>query len=195
MTRRIGILGGTFDPVHLGHLIVGQEVLTRCALDEMLLMPSGEPPHKAYPEMASAPDRAEMVRLALADHPVMTLSRFEVERPGKSYTVHTLRTLREYFGAQVALFLVIGADNAVEMRSWCNPEGVLDLAQVVVASRPGFDVGRIDPVLRKQMQFVETPLLEIASTQIRRRVQQGAPIRFWVPDAVAQYIDRRGLYR
>lgn len=195
MERRIGIMGGTFDPIHLGHLIVAQEVLTRCDLDQMLLMPSGEPPHKAYPEMATAQDRAEMVQLALGDHPAMGVSRFELERPGKSYTVHTLCALREYFGAQVALFLVIGADNAVEMRSWCNPEGVLDQAQVVVASRPGFDVALIDPAFREKMQIVETPMLEISSSEIRRRVQQGAPIRFWVPDAVAQYIDRCGLYR
>lgn len=195
MAGRIGVFGGTFDPIHLGHLIVGQEILTRCGLDELLFMPSGEPPHKRYSEMASAEDRAEMVRLAVAGHPQFDLSRFELQRPGKSYTVHTLRDFRKTLSTQAQVFLVIGADNAVDMQSWCDPEGVLDLAQVVVATRPGFDLSGVDPVLRRQMQFVDVPLLDISSTEIRRRVRTGASVRFWVPDAVAHYIETHGLYR
>lgn len=191
---RIGIMGGTFDPIHMGHLIVAQEVLHQCQLDQMLVMPSGEPPHKQYVDMASAEDRAEMVRLAIADHPKLVLSRFELQRPGKSYTVNTLRDLRKELNTQVALFLVIGADNAVDMRSWCNPEGVLEMAQVVVVARPGFDAGRVDGALKQKMTFVQTPLLEISSTEIRRRIKKNLSIRYWVPDAVGHYISTHNLY-
>ncbi len=194
MTGRIGILGGTFDPIHIGHLIVGQEVLHRCRLDHLLFMPSGEPPHKQYSEMASPAARAEMVRLAVDGHSQFVLSTFELQRPGKSYTVKTLSDFRKDH-AQATLFWVVGADNAIDMKSWCNPEGVLDLAQVVVVSRPGFDVTCVDPLFRQKMIFIETPLLEISATEIRRRVRQGASIRYWVPNAVAQYIASCGLYR
>ena len=194
MSRRIGILGGTFDPIHVGHLIIGQEILVQCALDQILFMPSGEPPHKHNPEMASAEDRAHMVGLAIQDHPHFALSRFELQRPGKSYTVDTLRDFRQQMLEAAELFLIIGADNAVEMGDWCRPEDVLELAQVLVAERPGFPRERIADVYRKKMQFVETPLLDIASTTIRQRVRRGLPIRFFVPDAVIRYIEAQALY-
>ncbi|MCZ6632304.1 MAG: nicotinate-nucleotide adenylyltransferase [bacterium] len=195
MKRRIGILGGTFDPIHLGHLIVAQEVLLQGRLDQMLFMPSGDPPHKQYPEMASAQARAEMVGLAVGNSPHFDVLRFELDRPGKSYTVETLRHLQAQWGNAVKLFLVIGTDNAVDMSTWFDPEGVLALAQVLVAERPGFDRSLVDPTLGKKMQFLETPLLEISSTDIRRRVRERRPIEFLVPDAVIRYIEEKGLYR
>ena len=194
MTGRVGIYGGTFDPIHMGHLLVGQEVFLRCGLDHLLFMPSGIPPHKAYLGMASAEDRAEMVRLALQGHDQFGISLIELEREGKSYTVETLNRLRSDLGAGAELFLIIGADNAVDMRSWHLPEVVLDLAQVLVAERPGFDRSQIDPILMAKMQFVETPLLEISSTAIRNRVRLGEPISYWVPEAVAKYIATHNLY-
>ncbi|MFT5366828.1 MAG: nicotinate-nucleotide adenylyltransferase [Candidatus Latescibacterota bacterium] len=195
MTGRVGIFGGTFDPIHMGHLLVGQEVFLQCQLDHMVFMPSGIPPHKQYEGLASSQDRAEMVRLALQGSEKFEVSFFELERSGKSYTVETLHALRKELGPGVDLFLIIGADNAVDMRSWYNPEAVLDLAQVLVAERPGFDRNRIDPVLKAKMQFVKTPLLEISSTEIRKRVQIGSPIRYWVPDAVAEYVFAHNLYQ
>lgn len=195
MTGRVGIYGGTFDPIHIGHLLVGQEVFLQCELDHLLFMPSGVPPHKQYTGMASAQDRAEMVRLALKDHDHFAVSLYELERGGKSYTVDTLQGLKEELSPGAELFLIIGADNAVDMRSWYHPEAVLDMAQVLVAERPGFERDRIDPVLKEKMQFVQTPLLEISSTAIRRRVQLQQPIRYWVPDAVAHYIFSHNLYR
>jgi len=195
MARRIGILGGTFAPIHVGHLIIGQEVLVQCQLDQILFMPSGEPPHKHNPEMASAEDRAHMVDLAIGGYPGFALSRFELSRPGKSYTVDTLRDLRRQMGGDVTLFLIIGADNAAEMGDWCKPEEVLELAQVLVAERPGFPRDRIQALYKSKMQFVETPLLDIASTTIRQRVRTGKPIRFFVPDPVVEYIEAQALYR
>ena len=192
MTKRVGILGGTFDPIHIGHLIIGQEIMVQCALDRVVFMPAREPPLKRT--MASAEDRAMMVSLAVRDYPGFELSRFELSRPGKSYTIDTLRHLRRNMSENPKIFLIIGADNAVEMGDWFDPEGVLDLAHVLVAERPGFERARVDPAFQSRMQFVETPLLDISSTAIRERVRTRKPISFLVPDAVADYIRTRGLY-
>ena len=192
MTKRVGIFGGTFDPIHIGHLIIGQEIMLQCALDRVVFMPSGEPPLKR--SMASSEDRARMVSLAVRDYPEFELSRFELLRPGKSYTIDTLRHLRRDMGEDTEIFLIIGADNAVEMGDWFDPEGVLDLAHVLVAERPGFERARVDPVFKSKMRFVETPLLDISSTAIRERVRTKRPISFFVPDAVADYIRTQGLY-
>ena len=192
MTKHVGIFGGTFDPIHIGHLIIGQEIMLQCALNRVVFMPSGEPPLKR--SMASAEDRARMVSLAVRDYPEFELSRFELSRPGKSYTIDTLRHLRRDMGEDTEIFLIIGADNAVEMGDWFDPEGVLDLAHVLVAERPGFERARVDPVFKSKMRFVETPLLDISSTAIRERVRTKRPISFFVPDAVADYIRTQGLY-
>ena len=192
LARHIGIFGGAFDPIHIGHLIIGQEIMLQCALDRVVFMPSGEPPLKR--SMASAEDRARMVSLAVRDYPEFELSRFELSRPGKSYTIDTLRHLRRDMGEDTEIFLIIGADNAVEMGDWFDPEGVLDLAHVLVAERPGFERARVDPVFKSKMRFVETPLLDISSTAIRERVRTKRPISFFVPDAVADYIRTQGLY-
>lgn len=194
MGRRIGILGGTFDPVHIGHLIVGQEVQTRCNLDRVLFVPAAEPPHKNREDLASAEDRTEMVRLAIGDNPAFELSRIEMDREGISYTVETLRLFRDHFGAETTLFLIIGADNALEMTTWSDPSGVLDLAQVTVVARPEFDRLSIDPSLSSKMTFLETPLLDISATDIRRRVKEGHPISYLVPKRVAAFIRERSLY-
>ncbi len=192
LARHIGIFGGAFDPIHIGHLIIGQEIMLQCALDRVVFMPSGEPPLKRT--MASAEDRAMMVSLAVRDYPGFELSRFELSRPGKSYTIDTLRHLRRNMGENTKIFLIIGADNAVEMGDWFDPEGVLDLAHVLVAERSGFERERVDPVFKSKMRFVETPLLDISSTAIRERVRTKKPISFFVPDAVADYIRTHGLY-
>lgn len=195
MGHRIGILGGTFDPIHNGHLIVAQEVVAALALDRVLFVPSGQPPHKRYPEMASASARAEMVRLAVAGRPLFECSAVELRRPGKSYTVETLRILKGRLGPASRCYLIIGDDNAVELSTWCDPEGVLDASHVAVVARAGFDRSLIDPSLAKRMTFLETSRIDISSTDIRSRVQRGVSIRKLVPESVGIYIDREGLYR
>ena len=166
--------------------------MLQCALDRVVFMPSGDPPLKHT--MTSAEDRAMMVSLAVRDYPGFELSRFELSRPGKSYTIDTLRHLRRNMSENPKIFLIIGADNAVEMGDWFDPEGVLDLAHVLVAERPGFERARVDPAFQSRMQFVETPLIDISSTAIRERVRTRKPISFLVPDAVADYIRTQGLY-
>lgn len=195
MGDRIGILGGTFDPIHIGHLIIGQETLRCCSLDRVIFIPSADPPHKRSSKMAPAEVRAEMVRLAIADNPFFELSRIELDRPGISYTVDTLQILRRRLGDSAQLFLIIGADGAVEMRTWCDPESVLELAQVTVVGRPGFDLQQVDPGLGRQMTFLETPLVDVSSTDIRRRLRAGDPVRYLLPEPVVRFIQSRGLYR
>lgn len=192
--RRIGVWGGSFDPVHIGHLILAQEAVAACTLDRMIWMPSGSPPHKQGP-VASAEDRLKMVSAAISGHPVFEVSPLEIERSGKSYTLQTLRDLREQVAPDDRLCLLIGADNAVDFPNWYQPEAVLELAEVVVFRRPGFGDDAVDAGLSGRMQFLDSPLIEVSSTEIRARVQAGKPVRYWVPDAVQEYIEVNGLYR
>ncbi|MDA0748202.1 MAG: nicotinate-nucleotide adenylyltransferase [bacterium] len=189
-----GILGGTFDPIHAGHLIIAQEVLDQCCLDRVVFVPCADPPHKQIQKMTPALMRAEMVELAVSDNPRFEVSRIELERPGKSYTIETLRQFRRLWGPGVLLHLIIGADNAVELSTWCDPRGVLDLAQVTVAARPDFNQEDVDPVFAQHMRFVQTPLLQISSTDIRRRFREGRSVRYLVPLGVEEYMKRQKLY-
>ena len=195
MDGRIGILGGTFDPIHLGHLIIAQEALATCRLDRVLFVPSADPPHKRIAEVAPSEARARMVALALDGQPRFELCRIEMERTGKSYTVETLRRLSGKLGSGIEFYLIIGADSALEMPTWCDPRGVMELARVTVMGRPGFPPDDVDERIAERMCFLDSPLLEISSTQIRSRVRMGLPIRYWVPDNVARFIETHRLYR
>ena len=195
MAAKIGVLGGTFDPIHIGHLAIGNEALWRCGLDRVLFVPAADPPHKTNLRRAPSEARAEMVRLAVAGNPSFELSRVELDRPGKSYTIDTLRILKEDLGCFTDLVLVIGADSATELSGWHRPDEVLSLAHVVVAGRPGCVAEQVQPDLASRMSFLETPLLDVSSTDIRDRVTRGEPIRYLVPDQVAEYISTHELYR
>lgn len=193
--QRVGLLGGVFDPVHNGHLIAAEAAREACGLRRVMFIPAADPPHKRYTGLASAETRAEMVRLAIQDHPCFELSPVELRRAGRSYTVDTLSELRQTLGEKTGLFLIIGADNVTEMATWHRPDRILSLATVVVARRPGATPDRADPALTRGMRFVETPLIEISSTDIRRRVREGRSIRYLVPREVEKYIYEHGLYR
>lgn len=193
--QRVGLLGGVFDPVHNGHLIAAEAAREACGLNRVMFIPASDPPHKRYAGMASAQARAEMVRLSIQDHPCFDLSPIELRRPGPSYTADTLSELRQALGEGVSLFLIIGADNVTEIGAWHRPDRILSLATVVVVRRPGAAPDRADPALTRGMQFVETPLIEISSTDIRRRVREGRSIRYLVPREVENYIYEHGLYR
>jgi nicotinate-nucleotide adenylyltransferase len=184
-----------FDPVHNGHLIAAEAAREACGLSRVMFIPASDPPHKRYAGLAPAGARAEMVRLAIQDHPCFDLSPIELRRAGPSYTADTLSELRQTLGEEVALFLIIGADNVTEIGAWHRPDRILSLATVVVVRRPGATPDRADPALRRGMRFVETPLIEISSTDIRRRVREGRSIRYLVPREVENYIHEHGLYR
>ena len=192
--RRIGVFGGTFDPIHLGHLITAQEIVIQCGLERMVFMPSACPPHKDDRPMTDARHRFEMAALAVRSHPLFEVSAMELERAGVSYTVDTLKQMQASFGEGVGLYFLIGTDNVHEMWTWRDPEEILDLCTVVVASRPGFKPRPSDRPLTRRMTFVLTPRIEISSTEIRARVAAGQPITYWVPPAVERYIRTHGLY-
>jgi nicotinate-nucleotide adenylyltransferase len=194
---RIGIVGGTFDPIHLGHTALAEWAAECARLDRVLLVPAGQPPHRGD-AMAPAKDRLEMCRLAAAGHPRLEVSDVELRRAGPSYTVDTIRELaRERAGAE--LYLVLGWDAARELRTWRDPDTVLSLARLVVVSRPGFPEPTADDVRRSGIDpacvilcGVGTP--EVEATDIRRLLETGGSLDGMVDPAVEAYLRRKGLY-
>jgi nicotinate-nucleotide adenylyltransferase len=185
----IGLLGGSFDPVHHGHLIVGQVASERLGLEVLRFLPAREQPFKRGLHRSSAEHRAAMLSLAISGTPGFALERTELDRPGPSYTVHTLDELRSREpGSEFALLL--GADAAAELGAWREAERIPRLARIVIFARPGCSV----PNLPWPAQRIEVPTIDISATEVRRRVARGLPIRHWVPDAVAEYITRHRLY-
>lgn len=192
--QRLGVIGGTFDPVHTGHLLLALSVLEALGLDRVIFVPAADPPHKERrPDMASAEDRFTMVRLATERIPCFQASRLEVERPGKSYTVDTLRQLRRLH-PDSQLYLIIGADNVAQLPTWHDPEAILGLCTVVAGSRQVSGPEPPPPELAQRVQTVQTRCVEVSSTEIRQRLAAGRPISYLVPDRVEEFIRSRRLY-
>lgn len=188
MTRaRIGVFGGTFDPVHVGHLAIALAALEEVPLDRVLFVLARRSPLKAdWPE-ASEDDRLRMLEAAIADEPRFAISRLELDRPGPSYSVDTLESLRD----QGDLFLILGADAADELDKWRDPERVRELATPVVAPRPGWS----PPSRADRTVALRSPLLDVSSRQLRALARSGRSLRYLVPDPVRRHIEARGLYR
>ena len=185
----IGLFGGTFDPPHIGHLVAAQDACTALALDRLLFIPAAEPPHKRDTRLASAALRLEMLRAATATNPTFEISTIELERSGPSYTVDTLRQLWQQFPHDT-LFLLIGVDQVREFATWREPEEILRLAQVVMLTRAGSEAAPADVVHRT----VAVTRVDVSSSLVRARLAAREPIRYLVPDAVAQIIRRERLY-
>jgi len=197
---RIGIMGGTFDPIHFGHLVTAEEALVQFNLDRVLFMPTGQPALKASATVTPREDRYLMTVLATASNPDFDVSRMEVDRPGLTYTVDTLMALRDQYGASTELFFITGADAVWDIVSWKDAEIVAETATFIAATRPGYDLDAARraheaAATRFHIEYVEVPALAISSTDLRRRVSQRRPIRYLTPESVASYIDKRGLYR
>lgn len=198
---RLGIMGGTFDPVHLGHLIIAEEARLRVGLDRVLFVPAGRPWLKAGGPKASAQDRLAMVRLAIKGNPFFDCTAIEVNRQGNSYTAVTLEELRAALGLDTELFFIVGLDSLADFHRWQRPDRILKLATLVVLVRPGYDrsslrvLDKVKDGASQSAVLLEGPLIEISSTEIRRRVAQGASIRYLVPPEVERYIMAHGLYR
>ena len=186
----VGLFGGSFDPVHHGHLIAARAALEALALEEVRFVPAGAQPFKPAGPVASGPDRLEMLRRAVAGEPRFVVEEAEVRRPGRSYTVDTLRELTGREPGR-GFILLVGADAAALLPKWREADEVLRLARVAVFARPGHAV----PDGRWITATVPAPLLEISATDLRRRVAAGRSIRYYVPDAVAAYVAERGLYK
>jgi nicotinate-nucleotide adenylyltransferase len=202
-TRRIGILGGTFDPIHYAHLAIAEEVRVALGLTEVVFMPAGQPPHKPGREVTPAQHREAMVQLAIASNPHFTYSRIELDRPGPSYLVDTLRSLRNQWGNDMSLSFIIGWDSLEELHTWYDPQGILSLlTHLVAVKRPGYTSGneyntmleqRL-PGIHQRLLVVSAPLLNISSTELRQRVIDGRPIKYQTPEAVESYIVKHSLY-
>lgn len=186
----VGLFGGSFDPIHAGHLIVGRAVAEALGLEELRFVPTGEQPLKRGRHQASARHRTAMVAAAIAGEPGLALEPLEAERPGPSYTVDTLRALRAREPGR-AFAVLVGADAAAELDQWHEAAALPGLARLVAFARPGAP----RPAHSLLHEVVEAPAVEISSTAIRRRVAAGRSIRYLVPDAVAEYIATHGLYR
>ncbi len=188
--RAIGVMGGTFDPIHHGHLVAASEVQERCGLDLVIFMPAGDPWQKIT--VASPEDRYLMTAMAVADDDRFTVSRMEIDRDGPTYTVETLRLLSDELGPGARLHFIAGADAVRGFTQWHRYSEILDLARLVVVTRPGHAPQTDLP--QDRVSVVEIPALQISSTQIRERVRQGRSIAYLVPSSVAAYIRQRRLY-
>lgn len=196
--RRLGVMGGTFDPVHHGHLIAAEEARLRFHLDEVLFVPTGDPWQKRDRWVSPAEDRYLMTVIATASNPYFSVSRIEIERDGPTYTVDTLRALREGMSGGPELFFITGADAIHQILTWKDPHEAVGLATFIAASRPGHELGGLEELtseIRHHVEVLRIPALAISSTEIRERVATGFPIRYLVPDAVTQYVLKRRLYR
>jgi nicotinate-nucleotide adenylyltransferase len=198
----IGVLGGTFDPIHMGHLIIAEEVRARLDLAEVLFVPAGQPWLKLNNANAISPPwhRVEMVRLAITDEPAFRLSTMEIERPGPSYTVDTMAEFSQQIGAEDKLFFILGWDNLNQLPRWHQPSRLVTLCRLVPVRRVGFappDLEALEaavPGLAQSLVMLDTPQIEISASEIRARVARGLSIHQLVPEAVEQYIIEHGLY-
>ncbi len=202
---RLGIMGGAFDPIHIAHLVTAQEALVQFDLDQVLFMPAGNSPHKDG-HLAPAEFRYMLVAVAIASHPRFSVSRFEIERGGMSYTVETLEHLAGIVPQGAEMFFITGADAVLDILSWKDPARVLELSTFIAATRPGYDLSRLAGLLEQlrnvtvgmapeaRVKIMEVPALAISSSMIRERLAVGEAVRYLVPDSVAQLIDKSGFY-
>ena len=203
MTKsKIGVLGGTFDPIHLGHLIVAEDIRQKLGLGEVLFVPAGHPWLKLKEEkpISAAEHRLAMVRLAVASDPHFKVSTLEIDRPGLSYSIDTVLELKAKLGAGAEIYFIVGPDALAELPRWKDPGRLVEICQVVGIWRPGHaqtDLHILEssiPGVSKRIMLVDVPQIDISSTDVRRRVAQGLSIRYLVPEAVEKYIAEHRLY-
>ena len=198
---KTGILGGTFDPVHIGHMAVADVVKDELGLAEVVFMPAGKPWLKADVSVLSAGHRLNMVRLAIAGEPYFKASTMEIERVGPTYSVDTMAEMRREIEDDGELFFIIGWDNLVELPRWHQPERLIPLCRLVAVPRVGFPVPNLAsieasiPGISQRVIMLDKPQIDISASAIRERVRQGLPISHLVPEAVEKYIKENGLYR
>jgi len=197
---KVGIMGGTFDPVHSGHLIIAEEVREVLRLSEVLFMPCGQPWLKLERPITPAVHRVEMVRLAIGTAPQFKLSEVEVKRSGPSYSVDTMMEFQEQFGSGAELFFIVGCDALADLAKWKEPQRLIQLCKLVAVPRLNFNspdlkaLERSVPGVSQRLIYVATPIIDISSSRIRERVRKGLSIRYLVPEKVEEYIRRQKLY-
>lgn len=197
---RLGILGGTFDPIHVGHLILAEEARYLLGLDQVLLAPAADPPHKRNRGKSPAEHRVRMVELAIADNPHLVLSRIDVDRPGPHYTLDMMRLLHDQVGPDVDLYFLMGLDSLADLPTWHRPVELMEQCNLVALSRPGaeFDWDALEralPGVRSRVIVLPMPLLQISGSDLRARAQEGRPLRYQVLPQVEHYIHQQQLYQ
>ena len=188
MPQRVGVMGGTFDPIHFGHLLAANEAAAQLQLDEVVFIPAGDPWQKSDRELAPAHDRLAMVEKAISGNPLFSLSKIEVERTGPTYAVDTLTELNS---PDNQVFFIMGADVFAKIDTWHQAEVVRELAHFIVCTRPGHQTEIVDP----NATAIEIPQLDISSTMLRERIAKNEPIRYLTPDSVVDYVSANNLYR
>ncbi|NLJ81315.1 MAG: nicotinate-nucleotide adenylyltransferase [Firmicutes bacterium] len=199
---RVGVMGGTFDPIHFGHLVTAEGARCEFGLDQVLFLPSGQPPHKDLKEVTPANHRYMMTVLATLTNPYFEVSRIDIDRRGISYTIDSLKCLRQEYGAGTELFFITGADAVFEIMTWKDSKKLLEIAHFIAATRPGFSLEDLPAETRawiakhrERFYVLQIPAMAISSTNIRQRVRDGHSIRYLVPQQVDYYIRRHWLYR
>ncbi len=198
--RKVGVLGGTFDPIHLGHLAIVKEIKRKLALEEILFVPAGQPVFKEDRQISAGQHRLEMVILATSETPFFNVSTIELERQGPSYSIDTVNELIIQLGVRTDLYLIVGFDALRDLPNWKEPTQLLRLCQIVAAKRPGhpeIDMESLEsevPGVSEKIMIINVPQVDVSATEIRKRVASGQEIVGIVPEAVANYIERNGLY-
>jgi len=203
--RRVGVMGGTFDPIHNGHLVTAQEALTQFGLDEIVFLPAGIPPHKEGGSVLPAEERFLMTVIATASNSAFTVSRLEIERPGPTYTIDSLIALRAILGDETSVHFITGADAVWEILTWKNYERLGEYCEFIAATRPGYSLERF---MRSHMlnaegkqhsypavHIMEVPALSISSSDIRQRIRESRAVRYLMPEGVVNYINKCEFYR
>ncbi len=201
-TKRIGVMGGTFDPIHNGHLVAAEVARENFNLDKVIFMPAGKPPHKQQNSITDPEHRYEMTVLAVSSNPGFEASRLEVDKDELSYTFDTVKDLLKIYGEDTSVYFITGADAVLELLTWHRIRELLALCRFIAVTRPGFDkeeleqkIGEISSKYNGEIICIEVPLLAISSTDIRERCRSGKTIKYLLPEAVEQYICEKGLYR
>ncbi|MDH4138291.1 MAG: nicotinate-nucleotide adenylyltransferase [Anaerolineae bacterium] len=197
---RVGVFGGTFDPIHIGHLVIAEEAWMELELERVVFIPAGLPPHKLDHVMSPVEHRLAMVELAIASNPHFAVSRVDIDRFGPCYTVDTIEFLRDEWGGGVEIYFIMGSDSLLDILTWHNPRRLIRLCRFAVVSRPGYqvDFDELDallPGVASRVQMLNAPGLDISSTDIQRRVREGLSIKYQVPEAVEDYIYQHKLYQ
>ncbi|MBN2566084.1 MAG: nicotinate-nucleotide adenylyltransferase [Candidatus Eisenbacteria bacterium] len=187
-------MGGTFDPIHVAHLIIAEEALESAGLERVIFVPAARPPHKTVGEITAVGHRLEMVRLAIADNPRLEISDVEAGRPEPSYTIDTVRHFRRELGEEEALHFIMGADSLAQFFTWKSPVELLSSCEFIVVPRPGVRIEDGDARIREKARVLDTPLMGVSSSDIRERARTGRSIRYLVPPAVRAYIEKKSLY-
>lgn len=194
---KLGIMGGTFNPIHQGHLVAAEFIRDKFKLDEVLFVPSGKPPHKGNDEIALPEHRWMMTVLATASNEHFSVSSIEIERQGESYTRDTIAQLKQIYGEETRCYFITGADAIAEISAWHKTDDLPQMAKFIAASRPGYklNITKIDPRFQKYTFLVEVPALAISSTEIRKRIKKEQTIKYLLPEVVEKYIHKYNLYR